>query len=232
MDYSIFEGLNGSDLKKIKSYFQWLSFAKKDVIYTKKEEVSWFFDDSEKKTWIYFIKSGIVKISVKHVNKNYTIAFLKWWDFFWELSSILWFEPSADVTAVTDVEVDFLDSKVFLDLMLKMPNFSMNISKYLANRIQALSWNIFDHVFRSLESRVASNILNLVNEFWEVTWESDNEVMIWIKVTHQDLSDFIWTNRETVTKILNQFRKRKILDFVDRKILITDLKAIKEIANT
>ena len=220
--------LTNLEKKNISSYFLDLSFKKKDFIYRKKENKRWFFDENEKKTWIYFIKKWIVKILINHSWKNYTIAFLKEWDFFGELSSILWFEPNADVIAVEDTEIDFLSSDDFNNLTLKIPQFSVNITKYLANRIQALSSTIFDHVFRPLESRVASNILNLSNEFW--IEKGENKIIISIKVTHQDLSDFIWTNRETVTKILNLFKKKWLIDFIDRKIFITDFNWLKKIA--
>jgi len=228
MNYSLLKGLNDSDQKKISSKFEKLIFEKKELIYTKKGEKTWFFDNEEKRSWVYFIKSWIVKIVVEHEGRKYTIAFLKKWDFFGEQSSILWFDPCADVVAISDVKIDFLNSIEFNKTMNEFPVFSMNVVKYLANRIQALSWTIFNHVFRSLESRVASSILDLFYEFWEE--KCKNKCIISIKVTHKDLSDFIWTNRETVTKILNQFKNRWLIDFIDRKILITNLTKLKAIA--
>jgi len=227
MDYSLFDWLPESDIDKIKSYFIELNYKKKETIYTKSVWWNSIFYDWVDRVWIYFIENWIVKISVKNESKNYTIAFLKWWDFFWEMSSILWFEPTADIHALEDSKIFFISSADFNKILNEMPRLWISLSKYLAKRSQFLSWVIFDHVFKPLESRVASNLLSMVNEFWE---EKDWKYYLKIKITHQDLADFIWTNRETVTKTLNLFKKRWIIDFIDRKIIVLNIEKLKDVS--
>lgn len=227
MYYSLFEWLLESDIDKIKKEFISLKYKKKETIYTKSVWWNQIFYESSERVWVYFIEKWIVKISVKNESKNYTIAFLKWWDFFWEMSSLLWFEPTANIHALENTEINFLPSNKFNELLIEIPRFWISLSKYLAKRTQVLSWIIFDHVFKSLESRVASNLLSMISEFWE---EKNWKHYLKIKITHQDLADFIWTNRETVTKTLNIFKKNWILDFIDRKIIILNIEKLKEIS--
>ena len=227
MYYSLFEWLLESEITQIKNHFVDLEYKKKEVIYTKSIWWNSIFYEWSNRIWVYFIEKWIVKISVKNELKNYTIAFLKWWDFFWEMSSLLWFKPTANVHALENTKIKFLSSDDFNKLLTEIPRLWISLSKYLANRSQFLSWVIFDHVFKSLEARVASNILSMVDEFWE---EKDGKYYLKIKITHQDLADFIWTNRETVTKTLNLFKKQWIIDFIDRKIIVTKLDKLKEIS--
>lgn len=227
MNYSLFEWLSESDIQKIKSHFVELKYKKKETIYTKSIWWNSIFYDWIDRVWVYFIEDWIVKISVKNETKNYTIAFLKWWDFFWEMSSILWFQPTADIHALEDSKIFFISSEDFNKLLEEMPRLWISLSKYLANRSQFLSWVIYDHVFKTLEARVASNLVSMIDEFWE---EKDWKYFLKIKITHQDLADFIWTNRETVTKTLNVFKSRWILDFIDRKIVILNFEKLKEIS--
>lgn len=42
------------------------------------------------------------------------------------------------------------------------------------------------------------------------------------KMTHQELANVIGSTRETTTLILNDFRRQGLIDFIGRKILITD----------
>ena len=226
MIYSLFEWLSESDINEINKHLIDLSYKKKDLTYTKSIWWNSIFYEWTNRIWVYFIEKWIVKISVKNELKNYTIAFLKWWDFFWEMSSILWFEPTADVKALEDVKIKFISSEDFNKLLEKIPRLWIALSKYLANRIQFLSWVIFDYVFKTLEARIASNLISIINEFWE---EKDWNVYLKIKITHQDLADFIWTNRETVTKNLNILKKKWILDFIDRRIVIKDMDKLKDI---
>ena len=226
MHYPLFDWLTNEEVEKIKWCLTDLEYKKKEAIYTKSVLWNVMFEEVEK-VWIYFIEKWIVKISVKNELKNYTIAFLKGWDFFWEMSSLLWFKPTADIYALEDTRIKFLPSDDFNRLLKEIPNFWISLSKYLANRVQFLSWIIFDHVFKSLEWRVASNLINMINEFWE---EKDWKIYLKIKVTHQDLADFIWTNRETVTKTLNNFKKNWIIDFLDRRIVVLDFEKLKGIS--
>jgi len=227
MNYSLFDWLEEKDIEKIKSYFTDLTYEKKETIYTKSIWWNSIFYESVERVWVYFIEDWIVKISVKNETKNYTIAFLKWWDFFWEMSSLLWFKPTADVHALEKTKIKFLSSEDFNKLLEEIPKFWISLAKYLATRTQFLSWVIFDHVFKPLEARVASNLISMIDEFWE---EKDWKYYLRIKITHQDLADFIWTNRETVTKTLNIFKKKNILDFLDRRIVILNINELKEIS--
>ncbi|MCD5382865.1 Crp/Fnr family transcriptional regulator [Candidatus Gracilibacteria bacterium] len=227
MEYSLFEGLSEEEIKIIEKELIDLEYKKKETIYTKSVGGNKIFYEESSRVGVYFVESGIVKISVKNEMKNYTIAFLKGGDFFGEMSSILGFEPTADIHALEDVKIKFLDSDKFNELLNKMPKLGIALSKYLAKRTQFLSGVIFDHVFKTLEARVASNLLSMIDEFGE---EKDGKFYLKIKVTHQDLADFIGTNRETVTKTLNIFKKNGILDFIDRRIVVLDFDKLKEIS--
>lgn len=222
-------GLSKEDKNVVESHFVSLKFGKKDFIYSAWDK-RWLFieEKSEWKNniWLYLIKSWVIKISIQNWDKENTIAFLKEWDFFWEVSTIMNFKPTAKVLALSDTEIQFIHAPVFNKLLLEIPQLAVNLAKYMARRIQHQSAIIFDHVFRCLESRVASNILNLNEEFWE----KDNwRYLIPLKITHQDLADFVWTNRETITKILTKFRKEWVVSFDERKFVIEDIEWLKDI---
>lgn len=230
MKNTLFDNLTVPELNKIKKSFIKLNFCEKDLVYSASERSSSAFisnKNADSDIWIYFIQFWSIKISVTSEWKKNTIAFLKKWDFFWEVSSILNFKPTAEVLALSDAEINFIDWQQFNKLLMEIPTFSLNLCKYLAKRIQFQGSIIFDHVFRPLESRVASTILNLANEFWKKlkNWK----ISIPIRITHQDLADFVWTNRETITKILTRFKNSNIISFVKKKITIEDLKKIQEV---
>lgn len=231
LENSLFVELTQEEKEKVLQHFVTLKFSRKDLVYAAEQWKRDLFISNHVHTeswiWMYFISSWIIKISVKYWNKKNTIAFLRWWDFFWEISTILNFKPTAEVTAISDSEIFFIEWKTFSRLLLSIPRLSYNLNKYLAKKIQHQSAIIFDHVFRSLESRIASNILNLVEEFWEDKWWWN--FLISIKITHQELADFVWTNRETVTKIITKFRKKKIVTIDDRYMIVNSVEKLKEI---
>jgi len=52
--------------------------------------------------------------------------------------------------------------------------------------------------------------------------------MIALKVTHQDLADYVGAARETVTLFLSRFKKEGIITMNVRRIIIPDMKALKK----
>ena len=230
----LYSGLSPEEKNEIESRFVELNFKPKEYLYSTKESRKGLFENtggwSDSDIWIYFIESWIIKISINYNNRKNTMAFLRDWDFFWEVSTILNFKPTAEVTTVTDTRVNFISWKHFSDLLQKIPKLSINLCKYLAKKIQHQWGIIFDHVFRPLENRVASNLISLIDEFGEDMWSG--KYLIWLKITHQELADFVWTNRETVTKILTKFRKMELINFDEnRKIVINDIEKMKELLN-
>ena len=48
------------------------------------------------------------------------------------------------------------------------------------------------------------------------------------KMTHQELANVIGSTRETTTLILNDFKRQGLIDFLGRKILITNRAGLEE----
>jgi CRP-like cAMP-binding protein len=53
-----------------------------------------------------------------------------------------------------------------------------------------------------------------------------------LKITHQDLSDYIAASRETVSLCLGAFKRKHLIQTQVRWLIIPDLKALRKIAET
>ena len=74
--------------------------------------------------------------------------------------------------------------------------------------------------FKSVPTRIATFLLQLANE------ESGKIE----GVSHQDLADMVGTYRETVTRILNEFRTKGYIELGRLNVAILDQKALEDIA--
>ncbi|RMH56736.1 MAG: Crp/Fnr family transcriptional regulator [Candidatus Hydrogenedentota bacterium] len=90
---------------------------------------------------------------------------------------------------------------------------SMAVKLYEANRI------IENLVFKTLRGRLAAKLLDLAEKFGT---KKKNGVEIGLTLSHFDLAELVGTNRETVTKMLRDFRSEGSLEVHKRMFLITD----------
>jgi CRP/FNR family transcriptional regulator, cyclic AMP receptor protein len=81
-----------------------------------------------------------------------------------------------------------------------------------------------DILFNPSDLKIASTLYRLAVQSAE---KIDDKYIIDIPMTHQELADLIGCSRITVTKVLNEFKDKKVIDIVNRKIVIYDLERLK-----
>lgn len=84
-------------------------------------------------------------------------------------------------------------------------------------------WDLEDHVerllFRTVESRLAERILGLAAQYGQA---DPRGTLVTVKVTHAEMSRSIGATRETVTLTLGAMRRRGLIDFDRRRIVVRD----------
>jgi CRP/FNR family transcriptional regulator len=61
---------------------------------------------------------------------------------------------------------------------------------------------------------------------------SDGQVRLKLALTHEEIAQLIGTSRETVTRMLGEFRKKRILDLTGSTLLIHNLAALEQMAGS
>jgi CRP-like cAMP-binding protein len=116
---------------------------------------------------------------------------------------------------------------VLLSLPLRTVRKAVDSDATVASRVlQAVArrrWDLEDHVerllFRTVESRLAERILALAAQYGQ---PDPRGTLITLKVTHAEMSRAIGATRETVTLTLGALRRRGLIDFDRRRILVRD----------
>lgn len=116
---------------------------------------------------------------------------------------------------------------VLLALPLRTLKRAIDADPGLAVRLlQAVArrrWELEDHVerllFRTVESRLAERILALAAQYGQ---PDARGILVTLKVTHAELSRAIGATRETVTLTLGTLRRRGLIDFDRRRIVVRD----------
>jgi CRP-like cAMP-binding protein len=79
--------------------------------------------------------------------------------------------------------------------------------------------------FKSVSARLASLLLDMADA------ASEGQLQLRLpRRTHQQLADMINSYRETVTKVINQFRAANLLDIDQTGITLLNLSRLRELA--
>ncbi|MBI5309214.1 MAG: cyclic nucleotide-binding domain-containing protein [Planctomycetes bacterium] len=99
------------------------------------------FTEMDAGNGMYLIESGQVNIKKKipYINKEVTIATLGPNENFGELSLLLGRPRAAEVEALTDCIVWFMDEKTFKEAVAKSQEFSLMIMQGLANKLSRMN---------------------------------------------------------------------------------------------
>jgi CRP/FNR family transcriptional regulator, cyclic AMP receptor protein len=88
-------------------------------------------------------------------------------------------------------------------------------------RRHAAEQRLAEFVFYDVPTRLA-HLLGRLASFYALDGQNTG-VMVRAKLTHQELANLVGSTRETTTLILNDFKRRKLIEFQGRKIIALDI---------
>jgi CRP-like cAMP-binding protein len=167
---------------------------------------------------IYFLKEGKVKISsYSDDGKELTHAILGPGELFGE-QAIIGDKMLAQVAETTeDAVICSISVKEFERFMAQNPQLNLNVTKLLGFRLKKVRSRLEALWFKKAPDRVKQVLKDLAEEHGRPVGD---EIVIELKLTHQDLANLSATTRQTVTTIMNQLEKEGLLDYDRKRILI------------
>lgn len=105
-------------------------------------------------------------------------------------------------------------------LLLSKPRVALRFMELMASRLHEVETRMENVAFKSVPARLASFLLQLA--------EDDNDQIVGI--SHQDLADMVGTYRETVTRILNEFRTQGLIKLGRLRVTILKREVLEETA--
>ena len=134
---------------------------------------------------------------------------------------------SATVTTLEECEMAVVDKRAFDGLLAASPAVAIRLLTVLAGRIRELTTRVEDRAFLDVPARLAKQLLWLAGNHGT---ESNAGVRLELKLSQQELGDFIGATRESVNKNLRDWIRSGFIkndrDFLD----ILDLDALRAIA--
>ncbi len=130
-------------------------------------------------------------------------------------------------TAIESAIVCFLDISFFESTLKVNTNLTYELMKFYANELQNSHRRMRDLAHMSVKARIAQSFISLKQQFG-----LDENGIINVEMSRQDLSSFAGTTYETLFKVLNDFAKHNTLTITGRKIkIINEGELVQIVAN-
>lgn len=212
----LFQDLNNQELASVENIAMSRFAPKKSIIFT---------EGSEKEA-VYFIQDGLVKTyKTDEDGHEQIVSILKSADMFPHTGLFHQMPYPATAEAIIDTQLLAIPVRLFEPLMISTPSIAVKMMRVMGETIRELQAKLQMLTGQDARHRVLSFLLKLAEQHGK---QDGNRITIDLPMTHQEFASTVGTTRETISRLLNQLAKEKILQADRSRITILDPQALRE----
>ena len=121
------------------------------------------------------------------------------------------------IEAEKDTELWVIPAEIYKSIMEESAPVANYTNELMATRFSDVMWLIEQILWKSLDKRVASFLLE------ETSIEGTNE----LKITHETIANHLGSHREVITRMLRYFQEEGLVKLSRGKITILDIKRLE-----
>ena len=215
--HSIFKDLTPEQLESIHFGKGCSLYKRGNIIYHEGHRINGF----------YCVQTGIIKIYKTGIDgKEQIIRFAKTGDIIGFRSVLSKELACTTAKVIEDAVLCFVPSENLFQLVRENSAFSMLLMQLACHELGEANSFITDIAQKTVRERLAEILLMLMD-----TFGLDNEKVLQISLTREDLANMVGTATESVIRLLSEFKLDNIIDLHGRKISLLDLPSLRKIAN-
>lgn len=185
--------------------------------------------NDDKGDTFFIIMGGMAKIMLasQEFKKPINVTLLKTGDFFGELT-ILENRPSrtADVIALSDVEVAALQKVEFLKILNQYPQIGLNLAKVMAQRLRNTNERLIA-ITMPEANRIARTLIFMSTQ--GKSFDTAGPVLL-PALPLPEWASFCHVERSTFMDVLENLRLDGVIDWQNQRIVIKDLEKLRALA--
>jgi len=206
----LFKNLSDEELKELEHYLT-------TSLYKKKEDI---FTEGDAPEWFYIVLAGKVKVTkISHDGKEIILEIISPYDIFGGVAVLRNIPYPANAVAMEDSEILKISRKNLMRVVDRFPNLMFCIALQLGDRMKSFYDSLKNIALERVEARIAALLLKLGNK---VGVETDEGLLIDMRLTKQDVADMVGTTVETSIRTFSKFKKEGLVMDSDGKIIIKD----------
>ncbi len=173
---------------------------------------------------LFAVLSGFLKAaSMDPDGREVVLSIMGKGEVFGELSVLDGKPRSATVRALEDSELATIARAPLLELLEASPKLAVRLLGVLAERVRNLTHRCELLSSLDVSSRFAKILLSLATTHGETT---GNSVRIRVRLSQQELGDMCGATRESVNRLIRDWRERGVLGNDAGRLVIKDLRAL------
>lgn len=200
------------------------NYAKKSPRKVKKGDTLFYQGDETGK--VFFLKKGFVKLFQMSEDGHEPVIYLYGPESLLGLRALTAKDPSHWHTceAITDCEVVIMSAEEYRKILSDNPEYIIDLLYSYIQRLNYTERRLYGFVTAETVSRVAAFLYDSMLRFGE---KKEKAVLIPIPLTHQLVSEFVGSARESVTIALNKLVKENVITHTRGSITVLSTDRLK-----
>lgn len=205
-----FSSFNEEEMKEVMSLFRMKKVKKKDMLFHEEEDCQ----------AIYFISQGRIKtFKTDEEGREKIINILGEGEMFPHIGLFGGGLYPASAMVVEDGILYVIEVEKFLHLLEHNPSLSVKMLKIMEQKIRSLQ----EHLSGLLSRDIGERVWHILQGLGKASGtQIENGIRIDMELTHQDLASMVGTTRETITRVLGQYRKENKLEIHNGKFILIE----------
>jgi CRP/FNR family transcriptional regulator, cyclic AMP receptor protein len=155
---------------------------------------------------LYLLLEGSVKVQVDHEDgTEVTVALLGPGDTVGEMSLVEQAERSANVVALEETVLLWMDREAFLECLQSMSRLNYNLVRQVSARLRIANQKIQALARMDVAGRIARQLLHFAQQYGQE--DAQGGIRIPLPLTQSDIAEMVGATRERVNHIMVAFRQ-------------------------
>jgi len=207
-----FFGLDADKLEIFGRLITERSVSKSEIVYLAREPAN----------VLYFVVSGVIKLfSTSFEGKEQILNLVRPGQSFGDIAVFDGGVHPTSAQAITESVLYGIERSDLESLMSDSPQFARNVIRVIASRTRRYISLVEDLSFQHVDGRLASILIE---------YDGDTASSCLPQLTQRDIAAMAGTVREVVGKILQAFACKGIISMDGRRIVITDVETLRDMA--
>ena len=188
-----------------------------------------FYSPGEQSDQLLIIRTGRVRLyKLSPEGRALTLFVLEPQAIFGETALAESWQHDCFAEAMSECVVGTISRVSLRELLSNDSAIALRLMDIMGQRLRTLEQKLADIAFKSVPQRLATVLLSLADCQPELTTPQKPPAVI--RYTHQQLAEMIGSYRETVTKVVSEFREAGLIHVDEESIYLTDIVQLRQLA--
>jgi CRP/FNR family transcriptional regulator, cyclic AMP receptor protein len=176
---------------------------------------------------LYYVIDGVIDVSkIMDDGKKLSIHYFHPGDLFGECFE----RKTATFTSkvVEDCTLGIINRRELEQFIQSEGSMALEFIKWIGTMYQHIQTKLRDLTLLGKQGALASTLIRIANMHGK---REGNKIYIKKRFTNTEIADFIGSSRETVNRMLSQYKRDNILTFDEKSMVILDVETLKNICH-